>query len=48
MRYQLLHVAARLAFSGRQGKLHLPPAWPCTEALKAAFEKLKTLPAATG
>ena len=48
MRYQLLHVAARLAFSGRQGKLHLPPAWPWTEALKAAFEKLKTLPAATG
>jgi hypothetical protein len=48
LRYQLLHVAARLAFSGRQGKLHLPPAWPWTEALKAAFEKLTTLPAATG
>ncbi|HWE07713.1 MAG TPA: IS1380 family transposase [Solirubrobacteraceae bacterium] len=48
LRYQLLHVAARLAFSGRQAKLHLPPAWPWTEALKAAFEKLKTLPGATG
>jgi Transposase DDE domain group 1 len=48
LRYRLLHVGARLAFSGRRGKLHLPPAWPWTEALKAAFEKLKTLPAATG
>jgi DDE family transposase len=48
MRYRLLHVSARLAFSGRQGKLHLPTAWPWTTALKDAFEKLKTLPAATG
>ncbi len=48
LRYRLLHVAARLAFSGRRGKLHLPAAWPWTETLKAAFEKLKTLPAATG
>jgi Transposase DDE domain group 1 len=48
LRYQLLHVAGRLAFSGRRAKLHLPAAWPWTEALKAAFEKLKTLPAATG
>jgi hypothetical protein len=48
LRYRLLHVAARLAFSGRRGKLHLPAAWPWTEALKAAFEKLTTLPAATG
>jgi hypothetical protein len=28
--------------------VHLPGAWPWAEALKAAFEKLKTLPAATG
>jgi hypothetical protein len=48
LRYRLLHTAARLAFSGRQGKLHLPGTWPWTEALKAAFEKLTTLPAATG
>jgi hypothetical protein len=48
LRYQLLHVAARLAFSGRRAKLHLPAAWPWTEALKAAFEKLKTLPAPAG
>jgi hypothetical protein len=48
LRYRLLHVAARLAFSGRRAKLHLPAAWPWTEPLKAAFEKLKTLPAASG
>ena len=48
LRYRLLHIAARLAFSGRRAKLHLPKAWPWTEALKAAFEKLKTLPAPTG
>jgi len=48
LRYQLLHVAARLAFSGRRGKLHLPPSWPWTQPLKAAFEKLDTLPVATG
>ena len=48
LRYRPLHVGARLAFSGRRGKLHLPGAWPWTEALKAAFEKLKMLPAATG
>jgi len=28
LRYQLLHVAARLAFHARQAKLHLPPGWP--------------------
>ena len=47
LRYRLLHVAARLAFSGRRAKLHLPAVWPWTHALKAAFEKLKTLPAPT-
>ena len=45
LRYRLLHVAGRLAFSGRQGKLHLARSWAWTEALTAAFEKLKTLPA---
>jgi hypothetical protein len=48
LRYRLLHVAGRLAFSGRRGKLHLPAGWPWAEALKAAFEKLNTLPAPTG
>ncbi len=48
LRYRLFHVGARLAFSGRRGKLHLPAAWPWTQALKAALEKLETLPAAAG
>ena len=48
LRYRLLHAAARLAFSGRRGKLHLPTAWPRTEALIAAFKKLRTLPATSG
>ena len=48
LRYRLLHVAARLAFSGRRGKLHLPAAWPWTQALKAAFDTLKALPTPDG
>jgi hypothetical protein len=48
LRYQLLHVAGRLAFSGRRAKLHLQDTWPWVSALLAAFQKLKTVPAATG
>ena len=48
LRYRLLHTAGRLAFSGRRAQLHLQHTWPWAEALKAAFERLKTLPAATG
>ena len=48
LRYRLLHVAGRLAFSGRRAKLHLQRTWPWATELTAAFEKLKTLPAATG
>ena len=43
LRYQLLHVAARLAFSGRRAKLHLQNTWPWVEQLLAAFQKLTTL-----
>jgi Transposase DDE domain group 1 len=43
LRYQLLHVAGRLAFSGRRAKLHLQDSWPWTEQLLAAFQKLNTL-----
>ena len=46
LRYQLLHVAARLAFHGRRAKLRLQHDWPWAEQLLAAFHKLKTLPAA--
>ncbi len=48
IRYRLLHVAGRLAFSGRRAKLHLQNTWPWVTELKAAFERLKALPAATG
>jgi hypothetical protein len=48
IRYRLLHVAARLAFSGRRAKLHLQDTWPWAAELLAAFQKLKTLAAASG
>ena len=48
LRYRLMHVAGRLAFSGREAKLHLQRTWPWAAALAAAFAKLKTLPAAAG
>ena len=47
LRYRLFHVAARLAFSGRRGKLHLDHDWPWVTELTAAFHKLETLQAAT-
>ena len=46
LRYRLLHVAGRLAFHGRQGKLHLPRAWPWATELLAAFTRLRALAAA--
>jgi DDE family transposase len=48
LRYRLLHVAARLAFSGRRAKLHLQDTWPWAPELIAAFQKLRALPAAVG
>ncbi len=48
LRYRLLHVAARLAFSGRRAKLRLQHDWPWADELAAAFGKLNALPAATG
>ena len=47
IRYRLLHVAGRLAFSGRRGKLHLQHTWPWAGELLAAFKKLQTLAAAS-
>jgi Transposase DDE domain group 1 len=46
LRYRLLHVAGRLAFSGRQARLHLQRTWPWASELATAFERLKALPAA--
>jgi len=48
LRYRLLHVAARLAFSGRRAKLHLQDSWPWAHELVAAIAKLKTLAPASG
>ncbi len=48
LRYRLLHVAARLAFHGRQAKLRLQASWPWAAELAAAFARLKALPAPSG
>ena len=48
LRYRLLHVAGRLAFSGRRAKLHLQRTWPRVNDLVTAFDKLKALPATAG
>ncbi len=45
LRYQLLHVAARLAFHARAATLHLQRSWPWASELAAAFARLKALPA---
>ena len=48
LRYRLLHVAARLAFSGRRARLRLQASWPWATELAAAFARLKALPAPAG
>ena len=48
LRYRLLHVAGRLAFSARRAKLHLQSTWPWASELTAAYRKLTALPAASG
>ena len=48
LRYRLLHVAARLAVSGRRAKLRLQATWPWAHELAAAFARLKALPAPAG
>jgi hypothetical protein len=48
LRYRLLHVGGRLAFSGRRAKLHLQHTWPWAAELLAAFQKLTTLQPAAG
>jgi hypothetical protein len=48
LRHRLLHVAARLAFHGRRGRLRLQHDWPWATELADAFTRLKALPAATG
>ena len=41
LRYQLLHVAARLAFHGRRGRLRLQHDWPSAIELAATFQGSK-------
>jgi hypothetical protein len=48
LRYRFLHVAGRLAFSGRKTILHLPETWPWAHELIEAFAKLKALPGPAG
>ena len=48
LRYRLLHVAARLSFSGRSARLRIQHNWPWAGQLHAAFQRLKVLPAASG
>jgi len=48
LRYRLLHVAARLAFHGRQAKLRLQARWPWASDLARAFARLKALPDPAG
>jgi len=45
LRYQLLHVAGRLAFHARKATLHLQQNWPWASELADAFERLETLTA---
>jgi hypothetical protein len=45
LRYRLLHQAGRIARSGRRTRLRLERSWPWAEALVAAFERVRALPA---
>lgn len=47
IRQRLLHVAGRIARSGRRVTLRLPRSWPWAEALAAAFVRLRALPVAS-
>jgi hypothetical protein len=47
LRYQLLHVAGRLARSGRRSTLRLDARWPWAPHLAAAFTRLRALPLTT-
>ncbi|MGH7750746.1 MAG: transposase, partial [Candidatus Dormibacteria bacterium] len=46
LRHRLLHVAARLTRGGRRVYLRLQRGWPWAEELRAAFQRLRALPAA--
>lgn len=45
LRHRLLHVAAKLVRHGRRTHLKLDRDWPWSQALLAAFQRLRTIPA---
>lgn len=45
LRQRLLHVAAKLVRHGRRTQLKLDRDWPWSQALAAAFKRLRTIPA---
>jgi hypothetical protein len=45
LRQRVLHIAAKLVRHGRRTHLKLDRDWPWSEALTAAFERLRTIPA---
>ncbi len=45
LRQRILHVAAKLVRHGRRTHLKLDRDWPWSEALAAAFHRLRTIPA---
>ena len=45
LRQRLLHIAAKLVRHGRRTHLKLDRDWPWSEALAAAFQRLRTIPA---
>jgi hypothetical protein len=48
LRYQILHVAGRLAFHARTATLHIQASWPWATELTSAFARLAALPAPPG
>ncbi|HEX5995368.1 MAG TPA: transposase, partial [Jiangellales bacterium] len=44
LRYQLLHVAARITRSARQTRVRIAQTWPWASDLAAAFARLAALP----
>ncbi|WP_433134500.1 IS1380 family transposase [Micromonospora sp. CA-240977] len=48
LRYQLLHVAARITRTARRTRLAIAADWPWTNALTSAFNRLATLPQPAG
>jgi hypothetical protein len=48
LRYQLLHVAARLTRTARRTRLRIAASWPWAHAIAAAFTRLAQLPRPAG